>query len=105
MVIQAWQLWNEGTVLGLMDPSLKGLCPHNEFIRNVHIGLLCVQEQAYNRPTMSSIVLMLTTEAYNLPEPKRPAFSVGSFTSDQGRDFGVDGSSENGLTISVFGPR
>ncbi|PON84309.1 Cysteine rich receptor like kinase [Trema orientale] len=103
----AWQLWNEGNGLELIDPSLNNICPPNEFIRCVHIGLLCVQEDAYNRPTMSSVVQMLTTETISLPKPERPAFSVGRFTNDTGnnQDVGAEGCSDNGLTISTFGPR
>lgn len=88
-----------------MDPSFQDLCPLNDFMRYVHIGLLCVQEDAYNRPTMSSVVQMLTTESINLPKPERPAFVVGRFKNNHGEEQRVDGCSENGLSISTFYPR
>ena len=106
-MIQAWQLWNEGKCLELMDPSLKDSCPPNEiFMRYVHIGLLCVQEDAYNRPTMSSVVQMFTTENTSLPKPERPAFSVGRFTNgDHVQELGFAACSNNTMTISNFSPR
>ncbi|PRQ49398.1 putative protein kinase RLK-Pelle-DLSV family [Rosa chinensis] len=48
----AWKLWNEGKVLELMDPLLKDYGSSNEFLRYIHIRLLCVQEDENKRPTM-----------------------------------------------------
>ena len=45
-----------------------------EITKCVHIGLLCVQEIANDRPSVSTVIGMLTTEITNLPEPKQPAF-------------------------------
>ncbi|KAL9384086.1 hypothetical protein Peur_024409 [Populus x canadensis] len=56
---KAWQLWNEGNKAELIDPRLSDSCNADEFSRYMHIGLLCVQEDASDRPTMSSVVLML----------------------------------------------
>lgn len=42
----------------------------------MHIGLLCVQEDPAERPTMSSAVVLLGNEAITLPEPKHPALAV-----------------------------
>ncbi|KAF3451654.1 hypothetical protein FNV43_RR07750 [Rhamnella rubrinervis] len=105
LLIYAWNLWNEGKVMELMDPSLKQSCAANEFMRYVHIGLLCVQEDAYDRPTMSSVVLMLTTETISLSKPQRPAFSVGR-NIHRHHQLGPDSTiSDNVLTISTFVPR
>ena len=104
MHMQAWNLWNEGNVMELMDPLLKQSCTANEFMRCVHIGLLCVQEDAYDRPTMSSVVIMLTTETIILSKPQRPAFSVGRNIPHQ-HQLHPDSCSGNGLTISTFVPR
>ena len=64
-------------VLELMDPLLKGSCSTNEFLSYIHIRLLCVQEDANNRPTMSSVVLMLKNETISLSKPERPTFFAG----------------------------
>ena len=38
------------------------------------MGLLCVEDNAVDRPMMSDVISMLTSEA-QLPLPKQPAFS------------------------------
>ncbi|PON33684.1 hypothetical protein PanWU01x14_350720, partial [Parasponia andersonii] len=58
-------LGNYGTKkkgLEFMDPVLKSSCPQNEFLRYLHVGLLCVQEDASIRPTMSFVALMLKSD-------------------------------------------
>lgn len=72
--MQAWQLWNEGKCLELVDLTLDGSCPPNEVLRCIHFGLLCAQEQATDRPTTSDVVSMLTNESLALPIPQKPAF-------------------------------
>ena len=68
--MQAWQSWNEGKVLELMDPLLTDSCDPEEFLRHIHIGLLCVQEDASHRPTMSFVVLMLNRQTVTLRPPQ-----------------------------------
>ena len=46
----------------------------NEVLRCLHIGLLCVQENPVDRPTMASIVLMLNSYSITLPSPQNPAY-------------------------------
>ncbi|XP_024170827.1 cysteine-rich receptor-like protein kinase 10 [Rosa chinensis] len=102
----AWQLWNEGKVLELMDPMLKDSCNPNEFLRCIHIGLLCIQEDAKNRPTMSSVVLMLKSESISLSKPERPAFFTGRSINDHCHTLGdLPSFSVNALTISDDIPR
>jgi len=38
------------------------------------VGLLCVEDNAVDRPIMSDVISMLTSEA-QLPLPKQPPFS------------------------------
>ncbi|PQQ13375.1 G-type lectin S-receptor-like serine/threonine-protein kinase [Prunus yedoensis var. nudiflora] len=71
---QAWELWKEGRGLELMDPTLKDSCTEDQLLRCFHVGLLCVEENAADRPSMSDVVSMLTTETISLPLPTRPAF-------------------------------
>ncbi|KAB2623617.1 cysteine-rich receptor-like protein kinase 25 [Pyrus ussuriensis x Pyrus communis] len=101
LIGNAWKLWNEGKVLELMDPLLKGSCSPNEFLRYVHIGLLCVQEDANNRPTMSSVVLLLKSETISLSKPERPAFFIGRCIDHHDQVVvSAHNCSVNGLTIS-----
>ncbi|KAI8552696.1 hypothetical protein RHMOL_Rhmol06G0286600 [Rhododendron molle] len=48
---------------------------HQDHYRNLlgHVGLLCVQQHPEDRPSMSSVVLMLGREG-SLPRPKQPGF-------------------------------
>ncbi|KAI3955914.1 hypothetical protein MKW98_006274 [Papaver atlanticum] len=40
----------------------------------IHIGLLCVQNRAVDRPTMAEVDFMLISET-DLPSPKEPPYS------------------------------
>uniref|UniRef100_A0A2N9INC9 Uncharacterized protein n=1 Tax=Fagus sylvatica TaxID=28930 RepID=A0A2N9INC9_FAGSY len=72
----AWQLWNEGKGLELIDQTIVHTCPISEALRLIHIALLCVQEDPNERPTMSMVILMLASKSINLPQPSAPPFSV-----------------------------
>ncbi|KAF8411255.1 hypothetical protein HHK36_003802 [Tetracentron sinense] len=78
----AWQLWNEEKILELVEPTLCELSFQKEVLRCIHVGLLCVQEFAKDRPTMSTIVSMLISEITTLPTPKQPAFTTRPISSD-----------------------
>ncbi|KAF3453655.1 hypothetical protein FNV43_RR04096 [Rhamnella rubrinervis] len=72
----AWNLWREERSLELMDPTVAETCTATaKFSQCVQVALLCVQEGATDRPTMSEVVPMLGGEMVNLPHPKQPAFS------------------------------
>ncbi|KAG6755927.1 hypothetical protein POTOM_039335 [Populus tomentosa] len=70
----AWKLWNEGDIAALVDPAIPDPCFQVEIFRCMHIGLLCVQELAKDRPAVSTIISMLNSEIVDLPPPKKPAF-------------------------------
>ncbi|GKV19286.1 hypothetical protein SLEP1_g29573 [Rubroshorea leprosula] len=77
----AWKLWNDGRPLELLDLTLgDSSYSRNEVIRCIQIGLLCVQEDPGERPTMATIVLMLSSSSVTLPLPKKPAFFLHSRT-------------------------
>ncbi|MBA0675825.1 hypothetical protein Goari_017349, partial [Gossypium aridum] len=75
----AWKLWNEGNIWNLVDKviSESELDSENEkeIWRCINIGLLCVQEYANDRPTMSTVVSILNGEISDLNPPKQPAFT------------------------------
>ncbi|KAG6755870.1 hypothetical protein POTOM_039278 [Populus tomentosa] len=102
LLAYAWQLWNEGKELELIDPLMADSCCSDEFSRYMHVGLLCVQEDPCERPTMSSVVLMLKRESSILTQPDRPAFSVGRFADYEAN---AGNCSVNALTISSISPR
>lgn len=76
-LFQAWKLWNEVRASELIDPMLDGSCSAiNQILRCIHIGLLCVQDGAQDRPAMLDVVSFLSNEAIVLAEPKQPAFFI-----------------------------
>ncbi|XP_016648535.1 PREDICTED: cysteine-rich receptor-like protein kinase 25 isoform X1 [Prunus mume] len=102
----AWKSWREGTASNIIDPTLR-TGSRAEIMRCIHIGLLCVQENIADRPTMASIVLMLNSYSVTLPVPSQPAFfrhsSVGSdmsssgWTNNSGWTAGSDRSKSNSV--------
>ncbi|KAK9937448.1 hypothetical protein M0R45_014238 [Rubus argutus] len=73
----AWELWKDGRGLELMDPTLSDSCIKDQLLRCIHVGLLCVEGNAIDRPTISDVISMLTNERLSLPAPTKPAFCVG----------------------------
>ncbi|XP_020881985.1 cysteine-rich receptor-like protein kinase 4 isoform X2 [Arabidopsis lyrata subsp. lyrata] len=83
LVTYTWRLWSNGSPLELVDPSFHDNYRINEVTRCIHIALLCVQEEAEDRPTMSAIVQMLTTSSMALAVPQRPGFFFRSSKHEQ----------------------
>ncbi|TKY64498.1 Cysteine-rich receptor protein kinase 10 [Spatholobus suberectus] len=74
LIGHAWQLWNKGRALELVDPSLNESYISDEVLRCTHIGLMCVQDHATDRPTMQDVVSFLSNNTTQLDQPKQPAF-------------------------------
>ncbi|KAL1118407.1 hypothetical protein V6Z11_D01G032800 [Gossypium hirsutum] len=76
----AWKLWREGDICGIVDKVILESETYSkngnekEIWRCIHVGLLCVQEFAKDRPTMPTVVSMLNSEISDLSTPKQPAF-------------------------------
>ncbi|KAK2408443.1 G-type lectin S-receptor serine/threonine-protein kinase [Trifolium repens] len=74
LVSHAWRLWKECTPMEFIDTCLEeGSYISSEVLRCIHIGLLCVQHDPSDRPTMTSVLVMLTNDN-TLPQPKEPIF-------------------------------
>eukprot|EP00253_Pinus_taeda_P007360 PITA_07360 len=72
----AWRLYKEGNIVDMIDPVIIETCSDlkRQAVNNcIHIGLMCIQEDASLRPSMSAINSMLSTEFVN-PEISIPAF-------------------------------
>ncbi|MCL7031305.1 hypothetical protein MKW94_021465, partial [Papaver nudicaule] len=95
----AWELWSENKMELFVDPMLlrESACKH-EILRCSHVGLLCVQELAKDRPTMSIALSMLTNEITTLPIPKPPAFKERRVSDSLSH--GQESASVNDLTIT-----
>ncbi|KAL2495245.1 G-type lectin S-receptor-like serine/threonine-protein kinase [Forsythia ovata] len=70
----AWNLWNEGNPVDLLDASLVTPNSASEVLRCIHVGLLCVQQRPEDRPTMSNVLLMLDIQHPVVSQPKQPGF-------------------------------
>ncbi|XP_027350173.1 G-type lectin S-receptor-like serine/threonine-protein kinase At1g11300 [Abrus precatorius] len=84
----AWIKWTEDNIVTLIDSGIYDSSLHKDILRCIHIGLLCVQEFAPDRPTMATVISMLNSEIVNLPPPREPAFilrqnMLNSVSSDE----------------------
>ncbi|KEH22744.1 putative protein kinase RLK-Pelle-DLSV family [Medicago truncatula] len=69
-----WIQWKEGNILSFINTEIYDPSHHKYVVRCIHIGLLCVQELAVDRPNMAAVISMLNSEAELLPPPSQPAF-------------------------------
>lgn len=113
---QAWKNWVEGTAENVIDPALRtGKDSIRHMLRCIHIGLLCVQENASDRPTMNSVVLMLSSSTITLPVTSCPAFVVpnrsgpakdsNSSTTSNVKTHASESSSQNEISVTEMLPR
>jgi hypothetical protein len=89
-----------------VDASLVNKSQSSEMMRCVNIALLCVQENAADRPTMADVVAMLSTETTTvLAEPKKPAYFNVRVGDEEAPTTATESCSVNDMTISVTTPR
>ncbi|KAI9105206.1 hypothetical protein K1719_022735 [Acacia pycnantha] len=77
LIGHVWEMWREEKSLEIVDSILDEAYSIDVVLRCIHIGLLCVQENASYRPSMSEVIFMLGNEV-PLPTPRRPAFLFNS---------------------------
>ncbi|KAL4628678.1 hypothetical protein ACB092_05G257400 [Castanea dentata] len=104
LIGHVWELWREDRALDIVDSSIIESFVSHEVLRCIQIGLLCVQEDATDRPTMLAILLMLSCET-TLPSPKQPAFVLRRPSNDLGSITGKGFYSINDVTITTFEAR
>nr|POE45870.1 receptor-like serine/threonine-protein kinase sd1-7 [Quercus suber] len=101
----AWILWNEGRPLELIDECLRQSSTLSEVLRCIHISLLCVQQRPEDRPSMSSVIVMLGSESA-LPQPKQPGFFLEKDSNEAHRfSSKQEPSSTNEITITLLEAR
>ncbi|KAK6154695.1 hypothetical protein DH2020_008943 [Rehmannia glutinosa] len=59
LVEWAWELYEEGKLLDLVDPELEEF-PKDEVLRYMKVALFCTQANASRRPVMSQVIRMLS---------------------------------------------
>lgn len=72
LLTKVWEHWTAGTMLEVVDPCMNGSFLEKEVLKCVHIGLLCVQGNPADRPTMSAVVIMLGSETITLHALSKP---------------------------------
>jgi hypothetical protein len=87
----------------LIDELVGNSCTLSSALRHVHVGLLCVQQRPEDRPNMSYVVQMLTSES-SLPKPKQPGFFMDSPTANSSSSKHVS-CSANEITNTVLEAR
>lgn len=112
---QAWKHFQSGTTERILDPNLmveEDRSTKEEILRVVQIGLLCTQESASLRPTMSKVLQMLMKKEEKLPTPTNPPFMDErtmelNDTSEDPSCFNLTEASSSAATVthSSFHPR
>ncbi|KAL0300775.1 UNVERIFIED_CONTAM: G-type lectin S-receptor-like serine/threonine-protein kinase [Sesamum radiatum] len=98
----AWKLWNEDNPGDLIDQRISTPTFVAEITRCMWIGLLCVQESPQQRPTISTVLSMLSSEIVDLPEPEHPGFTDRWSRSHVGPSSSTQSISANKITITVM---
>ncbi|KAL4596924.1 hypothetical protein ACB092_12G199200 [Castanea dentata] len=104
LIGHVWDLWREDNSMKMVDPLLDEAYPADEVSRCIQIGLLCVQEHAIDRPTMSTVVFMLGNDTH-LPSPKQPAFILKGTYTISNRSASSASNSVNEITLSTIDGR
>lgn len=95
---RAWELHLIGELHTLVDASLQGIFIENEACRFFKVGLLCTQSKPNLRPSMSSVVKMLTGDI-NVDDKKRmitqPGFLAEMKLSNKSVQLGTSSTSED----------
>nr|XP_017229222.1 PREDICTED: G-type lectin S-receptor-like serine/threonine-protein kinase At4g27290 [Daucus carota subsp. sativus] len=102
----AWKLYKDSNFLELVAEDIVENCSSSEALRVVQIGLLCVQPHPEDRPSMSTVVLMLCSEI-TLPEPRQPGFFTERIplNSDSSTSNVHESSLSTGSCIKALVPR
>ncbi|KAF8030681.1 hypothetical protein BT93_E2956 [Corymbia citriodora subsp. variegata] len=97
----AWNHWRAGTPLEVLDPFISDAYSIDEVVRCLHIGLLGVQKDPADRPTMASIVLMLSSLSLELPQPRLPAFFLQRSMERQSKELESDEFTSRSMPCSI----
>ncbi|PIN01181.1 Serine/threonine protein kinase [Handroanthus impetiginosus] len=88
-----------GYALAMVDPRLKESCEKSQVMTCIKVGLLCIQVDPNDRPSMSTIVIMLGSESTALPNPTQSVFVLTIASSSSSTK--LDTISNNERTISM----
>uniref|UniRef100_I1QBB9 Serine/threonine-protein kinase n=1 Tax=Oryza glaberrima TaxID=4538 RepID=I1QBB9_ORYGL len=73
-----WRHWEEGAIAEMIDHSLGRNYSETEVLKCVNIGLLCVQQNPVDRPTMADVMILLNSDTTcTMPAlAPRPAYLI-----------------------------
>ncbi|EFH45829.1 predicted protein [Arabidopsis lyrata subsp. lyrata] len=102
----AWRQFLEDKAYELIDEAVNESCTDiSEVLRVIHIGLLCVQQDPKDRPNMSVVVLMLSSDMLLL-DPRQPGFfNERNLLFSDTVSINLEIPSNNLQTMSVIEPR
>ncbi|AEE85321.1 unnamed protein product [Arabidopsis thaliana] len=102
----AWRQFLEDKAYEIIDEAVNESCTDiSEVLRVIHIGLLCVQQDPKDRPNMSVVVLMLSSEMLLL-DPRQPGFfNERNLLFSDTVSINLEIPSNNFQTMSVIDPR
>ncbi|KAG4380602.1 hypothetical protein AAZX31_16G179000 [Glycine max] len=109
-----WRQWRDQTPLSILDASINENYSEIEVIKCIQIGLLCVQQNPDDRPTMVAILSYLSSHLIELPRPQEPALFLHgrkdpkAFAQESSSSHNINAStlfSINEMSISQFLPR
>nr|BAJ99079.1 predicted protein [Hordeum vulgare subsp. vulgare] len=101
LIAYAWNLWKDRKTNDLVDSNIVGTCVHDEALLCVQMGLLCVQDNPNDRPTMSYVMFILENISATLPIPNQPVFFA--HTNNQVENVtGDTQNSKNNLTLTIL---
>ncbi|CAL9192461.1 unnamed protein product, partial [Musa hybrid cultivar] len=73
LILQTWNLYEHGEIANIIDTSLTDDLDVDEACKFLKVGLLCTQDTVKLRPSMSTVVRMLTDEKdVNLEKITKP---------------------------------
>ncbi|KAL6990912.1 hypothetical protein U1Q18_009033 [Sarracenia purpurea var. burkii] len=100
---EAWKLWNEGNPMDLADAFMGSPIPTTEVLRCIQVALLCVQQRPEDRPTVSTVLLMLDSGNQVLPPPKQPGFYSERFMNEtDSSSTGKNPGTSNEVTVTAL---
>ncbi|XP_047975952.1 cysteine-rich receptor-like protein kinase 6 [Salvia hispanica] len=106
MLSYVWKNWFAGSANKFIDPTLMSSSTSlRDMMRCIHIGLLCVQKNARDRPTMASVLVMLHSSTTIFPMPLKPAFFVPGDEEHMRRSSEIKELSRNEASITDLYPR
>ena len=85
-----------------IDPLIADQIVQKSVLRCIQIALLCVQELAKDRPSISNVISMLDSDTELLPQPKKPPFSEWEASSENPQSSSIYSSSTNTFSTTLI---